>query len=281
MISERHLLVFFVQPVPTTVYRAVCLKCQQPSQDSSRCLSCGSGEALVGPQAAPRPPIRTSPGPHGLQQNFYKPGAALREPLPVRVTGSRAAPLPPSNGRIPLLAGTSGCCRAAPPSKGRRTAAGQQPELNDPSEWREGSGREGPGSPAGWPALSFLRSRPVQRRWGRRSRDGQHRKREPTGQRLPSTRRLRPLLPGALRGQSGGGGEERRGAGGAERRLLRRRQHQDRDPAEGPDEGSGENAGILAGRSWELNWGWNLLSSSIPVWESASCRAAHSEEEEA
>uniref|UniRef100_A0A087YH30 SUMO specific peptidase 6a n=1 Tax=Poecilia formosa TaxID=48698 RepID=A0A087YH30_POEFO len=49
--------------------------------------------------------------------------------MPVRVSASRVAPL--SNGRIPVLAGTSGCCRA----KGKRAAAaaaGQQPELNDP-----------------------------------------------------------------------------------------------------------------------------------------------------
>ncbi|XP_047244184.1 sentrin-specific protease 6 isoform X2 [Girardinichthys multiradiatus] len=127
------------EPVRTTIYHTVCLKCNKPSEDSSRCLSCGSSESLVGSQAAssspsPRPSIRSqpSPGPNGLQQNFYRPGATMKEPLPVQITGSRATPLPLSNGRIPLLAGTSSYCRAGTPTKGKTRAAGQQPELNDP-----------------------------------------------------------------------------------------------------------------------------------------------------
>ncbi|KAK5610568.1 hypothetical protein CRENBAI_003080 [Crenichthys baileyi] len=127
------------EPVRTTIYHTVCLKCNKPSEDSSRCLSCGSSESLVGSQSAsssptPRPSIRSqpSPGPNGIQQNFYKPGATMKEPPPVRITGSRAAPLPLSNGRIPLLAGTSSYCRPGTPTKGKTRAAGQQPELNDP-----------------------------------------------------------------------------------------------------------------------------------------------------
>ncbi|KAM4713005.1 sentrin-specific protease 6 isoform 2-T2 [Anableps anableps] len=116
------------EPVGPAVFHTVCLACNRPSEDRSRCLTCGSSESLVGSQAAsssptPRPSIR----PPGPQQSFYKSGAAMREPLPVRVTASRAAPpLPLSNGRVPLLAGTSGCCGAGTPTKGKRT------ELNDP-----------------------------------------------------------------------------------------------------------------------------------------------------
>ncbi|XP_015255929.1 PREDICTED: sentrin-specific protease 6 [Cyprinodon variegatus] len=127
------------EPVRTAVYHSVCLKCKKPSEDGSMCLSCGSCESLVGPQAAsssptPRPAIRSHPslGPNSLQQKFYKAGAAIREALPPRMASSRAAPLPLSNGRIPLLAGTSGACRAGAPAKGRQRAAGQQAELNDP-----------------------------------------------------------------------------------------------------------------------------------------------------
>uniref|UniRef100_A0A3B3UW36 Sentrin-specific protease 6-like n=1 Tax=Poecilia latipinna TaxID=48699 RepID=A0A3B3UW36_9TELE len=124
------------------VCHSVCLKCRQPSELGSSCLTCGSSESLAPPPGAltqpapssptPRPAIRSQnpAGPVGIQQNFYKPGAAM----PVRVSASRVAPL--SNGRIPVLAGTSGCCRA----KGKRAAAaaaGQQPELNDPSEPRK------------------------------------------------------------------------------------------------------------------------------------------------
>ncbi|XP_035986305.1 sentrin-specific protease 6 isoform X1 [Fundulus heteroclitus] len=123
------------EPAPPTVYHTVCLKCNKPSEDSSRCLSCGSSESLVGPRSAPasptpRPSIRPQPppGPNGLQQNFYKP--AMREPLPVRVTCGRAGLL--SNGRVPPLAGTSGCCRAGTPTKGKAPGGGQPPELNDP-----------------------------------------------------------------------------------------------------------------------------------------------------
>ncbi|XP_027896333.1 sentrin-specific protease 6 [Xiphophorus couchianus] len=129
------------EPGRPAVYHSVCLKCRQPSELGSSCLTCGSSESLAPPPGsptlrplagprpapsspAPRPAIRSKDpaGPVGIQQNFYKPGAAM----PVRISASRAAPL--SNGRIPLLARTSGCCGA----KGKRAAAGQPPELNDP-----------------------------------------------------------------------------------------------------------------------------------------------------
>ncbi|XP_043962953.1 sentrin-specific protease 6 [Gambusia affinis] len=127
------------EPGRPAVYHSVCLKCRRPSQLGSSCLTCGSGDSLAppptprplaGPRPAPsspdpRPAIRSQnpAGSVGIQQNFYKPGTAM----PVRISASRAAPL--SNGRIPPLAGTSGCCGA----KGKRAAAaGQPPELNDP-----------------------------------------------------------------------------------------------------------------------------------------------------
>ncbi|XP_017157588.1 sentrin-specific protease 6 [Poecilia reticulata] len=118
------------------VCHSVCLKCRQPSELGSSCLTCGSSESLAPPPGAPTQPASSSPTPRpairsqnpaghvGIQQNFYKPGAAM----PVRVSASRAAPL--SNGRIPLLAGTLGCCRAK--GKQAAAAAGQQPDLNDP-----------------------------------------------------------------------------------------------------------------------------------------------------
>lgn len=84
----------------------------------------------------PRPPIRSQPSPaaNNLQQNFYKPAANIRETLPIRITSTRGTLLPLNNGRSPLLAGTSNCCGARNPPKGKRTAAAQRQELNDPSK---------------------------------------------------------------------------------------------------------------------------------------------------
>ncbi|XP_028461315.1 sentrin-specific protease 6 isoform X4 [Perca flavescens] len=132
------------EPVRPTVYHSVCLTCNKPSEDVTKCQSCGSGAVLLPyPQQAtlssltPRPPIRSqpSPGPNGLPQNFYKPATTMRGPrgetLPVRITSIRGSVMPLSNGRPPLLAGTSGCCGARNTGKGKRAAA-QQHELNDP-----------------------------------------------------------------------------------------------------------------------------------------------------
>lgn len=130
-------LFFHQQPLQPSVYQAVCVKCNKPSEDGSKCQQCGSSTMLSSP--TPRPPIRSqpSPGPNSLQQNFYKPVTTMRAPrgdtLPVRITSARGTLLPLSNGRTPLLAGTSSCCAARNPPRGKRTAA-QQHELNDPSE---------------------------------------------------------------------------------------------------------------------------------------------------
>ncbi|XP_029705420.1 sentrin-specific protease 6 isoform X2 [Takifugu rubripes] len=130
------------EPVPPTVYQTVCVKCNKPREESNKCQNCESGAALLPCQQVtlssptPRPPIRSqpSPGPNSLQQNFYKPGTAVRatriDALPVRIANTRGTPLPLINGRTPLLAGTSGCCGTRTLSK-KRTVA-QQPELNDP-----------------------------------------------------------------------------------------------------------------------------------------------------
>ncbi|XP_059211803.1 sentrin-specific protease 6 isoform X2 [Centropristis striata] len=133
------------EPLRPAVYQPVCVKCSQPCEDGSRCVSCGSGPVLLPCQQAtlssptPRPPIRSqpSPGPNGPQQSFYKPATTMRGPrgetLPIRITTTttRTTLVPLSNGRAPLLAGTSaGCCGARNPPKGKRTAA--QHELNDP-----------------------------------------------------------------------------------------------------------------------------------------------------
>lgn len=132
------------EPLRTTVYQSMCVKCNKPIEDSSRCPSCGGGPALLPCQQAslssptPRPPIHSQPSPglSSLQQNFYKPVTTARAPparetLPIRTASTRATPLPLNNGRSPLLAGTSSCCGARNPSKGKRTSA-QQHELNDP-----------------------------------------------------------------------------------------------------------------------------------------------------
>ncbi|XP_068565208.1 sentrin-specific protease 6 isoform X3 [Cebidichthys violaceus] len=135
-----------------TVYHTVCLKCNKPSEDVSKCQICGAGSALLPPcqpatltSPTPRPPIRSQPcpGPNGpqqqqQQQNFYKPAATMRgprgEPLPVRMVSTRGTILPLSNGRTPLLAGTSSCYgpRNHPANKGKKATAAQRHELNDP-----------------------------------------------------------------------------------------------------------------------------------------------------
>ncbi|KAM4522810.1 sentrin-specific protease 6 isoform 1-T1 [Odontesthes bonariensis] len=127
-----------------TVYHKVCLKCNKPSEDSSKCQSCGSSfSSLSGQQSTsaaptPRPPIRSqpSPGPNSLQQNFYKPGTTVRpgyeETVPIQIATTRGTLLPLNNGRSALLAGTSGGCGAKTPAKGKRAMAAQQHKLNDP-----------------------------------------------------------------------------------------------------------------------------------------------------
>ncbi|TKS75332.1 Sentrin-specific protease 6 [Collichthys lucidus] len=131
------------EPLRSTVYHSVCVKCNKPSEDGSKCQNCGNGVALLPCQQAtlssptPRPPIRSqpSPGPNSLQQNFYKPVTTMRAPrgetLPVRIVSTRGTLPPLNNVRSPLLAGTSSCCGARNPPKGKRTTA-QQHELNDP-----------------------------------------------------------------------------------------------------------------------------------------------------
>ncbi|XP_056261512.1 sentrin-specific protease 6 isoform X5 [Seriola aureovittata] len=128
------------EPLRPTMYQSVCVKCNKPSEDSSKCQSCGNGAALLPCQQAtlssptPRPPIRSqpSPGPNSLQRSFSTTMRAPRgETLPIRITTSRGTLLPLNNGRAPLLAGTSSCCGARNPPKGKRAAA-QQHELNDP-----------------------------------------------------------------------------------------------------------------------------------------------------
>ncbi|XP_075871497.1 sentrin-specific protease 6 isoform X2 [Nelusetta ayraudi] len=78
------------EPLRPTVYRSVCAKCNQPSEDSSRCQSCGGATAtplpcqqgalsspVPSPSPTPRPPIRAqlSPAASGLlnHHSFFKP----------------------------------------------------------------------------------------------------------------------------------------------------------------------------------------------------------------
>ncbi|XP_030261446.1 sentrin-specific protease 6 isoform X2 [Sparus aurata] len=131
------------EPLRQPIYQSVCGKCKKPSEDSSKCHNCGNGPALLPCQQAslssptPRPPIRSqpSPGPNSLPQNFYKPVTTMRAPrgetVPIRITSTRGTLLPLNNGRAPLLAGTSSCCGARNPPKGKRATA-KQHELNDP-----------------------------------------------------------------------------------------------------------------------------------------------------
>ncbi|XP_030577481.1 sentrin-specific protease 6 isoform X2 [Archocentrus centrarchus] len=133
------------EPRRSTVSHTVCVKCNKPSEDSSKCQNCGNNPAMPPCQQtslstpAPRSSIRSqpSPGPNSLQQNFYKPVATVRgsrgDTLPMQIKTTRGTVLPLNNGRTPLLAGTSSCCVARNPPKGMRTAAAaHQHELNDP-----------------------------------------------------------------------------------------------------------------------------------------------------
>ncbi|XP_029902980.1 sentrin-specific protease 6 isoform X2 [Myripristis murdjan] len=137
------------EPLRPNVYAAVCGKCNKPSEDSSKCQNCGNSLALLPCQHAqqatpssptPRPPIRSqpSPGPNSLQisKNFYSPASTMRVPrmeiLPVRITSTRGNLVPLHNGRHTALAGTSSCCVSRISTKGKRTAAAKQHELNDP-----------------------------------------------------------------------------------------------------------------------------------------------------
>ncbi|XP_069033591.1 LOW QUALITY PROTEIN: sentrin-specific protease 6 [Embiotoca jacksoni] len=124
-----------------TFYKTVCVKCNKPSEDAAKCPSCESSPALLPCQQAtlssptPRPPIRSQPsaGPNSPQQNFYKPATTVRaapprgETLPIRISNTRGTLLPLNNP-----AGTSSCCGVRNPPKGKRTAAAQRHELNDP-----------------------------------------------------------------------------------------------------------------------------------------------------
>lgn len=135
--------VFPSAPLQPSGYQPVCVQCNKPREESTKCQRCESSPPLLPCQQlttsspTPRPPIRSQPGPgpNSSLQNFYKPVTAVRaariEALPARIPSSRGTlPLLP-NGRTPLLAGTSGCCGSRNLLQ-KRTAA--QPELNDPSE---------------------------------------------------------------------------------------------------------------------------------------------------
>ncbi|XP_004561119.1 sentrin-specific protease 6 isoform X1 [Maylandia zebra] len=133
------------EPLRSTVCSRMCVKCNKPSNDSSKCQNCGNNlstppcQQTTLPTPALRPSIRSQPssGPNSLQQNFYKPVVTARVPrgdaLSTRLATTRGTLLPLNNGRTPLLAGTSSCCAARNPPKATRTAtAAQQHELNDP-----------------------------------------------------------------------------------------------------------------------------------------------------
>ncbi|XP_074471250.1 sentrin-specific protease 6 isoform X2 [Sebastes fasciatus] len=134
------------EPLRQTVYQTVCMKCNKPSEGGSKCQNCGTGLAplmtcqqttLSSP--TPRPPIRSQPSPGPNSLHFYKPATTMTmrgphgETLPIRIASTRGTLLPLSNGRTPLLAGTSSCYGARNPPKGKRAAAAaQQHKLNDP-----------------------------------------------------------------------------------------------------------------------------------------------------
>nr|XP_020475099.1 sentrin-specific protease 6 [Monopterus albus] len=125
------------EPLRPTICQSVCVKCDKLSEDSSKCQNCGSslavlpGQQATLPSPTPRAPLRSqpSPGPNALQQNFYKPATTIRAP---RIVSTRGNVVPVNNGKLPLLAGTSSCCGARNPPKGKRTTAARQHELNDP-----------------------------------------------------------------------------------------------------------------------------------------------------
>ncbi|XP_024146835.1 sentrin-specific protease 6 isoform X3 [Oryzias melastigma] len=118
----------------STVYYAVCLKCNKPSEDSTKCHNCSSSASLFPRQPAtlssltPRPPIRpqTSRSPNSLQQNFCKPGTTIKLPggeaAPVRATSVLGSQMPSSDGTAAVVGRSS---------KGKRTTV-KQHELNDP-----------------------------------------------------------------------------------------------------------------------------------------------------
>ncbi|XP_023808507.1 sentrin-specific protease 6 isoform X3 [Oryzias latipes] len=118
----------------STVYYAVCLKCNKPSEDSTKCHNCRSSASLIPSQPAtlssltPRPPIRpqTSRSPNSLQQSFCKPGTTIKIPggeaVPVRATSMLGSQLPSDDGASAVLGRASG----------KRTAAVKQHQLNDP-----------------------------------------------------------------------------------------------------------------------------------------------------
>ncbi|KAM4633410.1 sentrin-specific protease 6 isoform 2-T2 [Polymixia lowei] len=143
------------EPLRTSVYPTACAKCNKPSEDGARCVTCGSGVALLScqhaqkapptspPAPAPRPPVRSqpSPGPNSLQpaKSFYGTASTMRAPvleiMPVRVTANARGNhlLASHNGKLTAgLTGTSGCCGARISTKGKRTAAAKQHELDDP-----------------------------------------------------------------------------------------------------------------------------------------------------
>ncbi|XP_005452488.1 sentrin-specific protease 6 isoform X3 [Oreochromis niloticus] len=135
------------EPLRSTVCPRMCVKCNKPSNDASKCQNCGNNlstppcQQTTLPTPALRPTIRSQPssGPNSLQQNFYKPAVTARAPrgdaLSTRLAATRGTLLPLNNGRTPLLAGTSSCCAARNPPKATRTTSAtvaQQHELNDP-----------------------------------------------------------------------------------------------------------------------------------------------------
>ncbi|XP_067098217.1 sentrin-specific protease 6-like isoform X2 [Osmerus mordax] len=141
-----------VEPLCPSEYFTVCGKCGKRSEDHAKCQSCGHALSPESPchahllpvqlaSPAPRPPVRpqpqpSSPGPHSFQsgKSFYGAASTMRAPrmdvVPVRIT--RGNMLQPLNGRPSGLAATTSCCGARVSSKGKRSAAARQLELNDP-----------------------------------------------------------------------------------------------------------------------------------------------------
>ncbi|XP_056151139.1 sentrin-specific protease 6 isoform X2 [Lampris incognitus] len=138
-----------VEPLRLNVYTPLCGKCNTTSDGGTKCQNCGTGQALLQCQHAPRaspssptprPPIRPqpSPGPNSLQlsKNFYSLASTMRAPrmeiVPVRVTSTRGGLLPLQNGRPVGLDGPLSCCGARVSTKGKRTVLAKQHQLNDP-----------------------------------------------------------------------------------------------------------------------------------------------------